>query len=468
MLFEQSEKIRLDLILLTLLAAVLLLWNLGTGSLSSWDEGLYGEVSREILLTGDWIDLHWAGSPWSDKPPLYMWATALFSLIFGMNEFSVRLFSALCGIGTVLTTYLLGIRLYSRRAGFSAALFLLSTWAFIWSSKMGMLDIPLTFFITLSLLLFDLGRKKNIFYFFCPVAFGLAFLTKGMGAMLIPMILLLYMIFAREFKPLKSGALWAGAAAGLIIAGWWHAAAILSYGEDFTHGYFIKHLISRTTSAVEGHTGDFFTYFGVIPNKGRPWAGIGLGLVPVAFFHSLFRGNRSHLLPLVWSVTVLLLFSVVRTKLHWYIMPLYPALSLLTGWGLSLLARRYTASVALVLCLGSVVYLGSDKAVFDLDYSPDTKKMASEAIALSGKEKELYLYGISDPGMQFYMGGSAENIRSGDRLSRILSGEQEALILTDRDSLADLPLSGKRTILRNGPFILIESGRTAEQSGSSR
>jgi 4-amino-4-deoxy-L-arabinose transferase-like glycosyltransferase len=457
MLFGQPEKTRLDLMLLAFLAALVLLWNLGSGSLCSWDEGLYGEVSREILITGDWIDLHWAGSPWSDKPPLYMWATALFSLLFGMNEFSVRLFSALCGIGTVLATYLLGTRLYSRRAGFAAALFLLSTWAFIWSSRMGMLDIPLTFFITVSLLMFDLGKERSVFYFFCPVAFGLAFLTKGMGAMLIPMILLLYMVSAREFKPLKNGALWAGAAAGLITAGWWHAAAMLSYGEDFTHGYFIKHLISRTTTAVEGHTGDFFTYFGVIPNKGRPWAGIGLGLVPVAFLNSLLHRNRSHILPLVWSVTVLLLFSAVRTKLHWYVMPVYPPLALFAGWGLSLLARRYTAPAAFVLCVGAVLYLSADKAVFDLDYSPGTKRTAEKAIELSKNGRELYLYGISDPGMQFYMGGKAVNKHSGDDMLRLLS-EREVLVLTDRDSLADLGPADTRTVLENGPFILLETG----------
>ena len=55
---EEKSKAKTDLLILFVVSAILLLWNLGTGSLLSWDEGLYAEVSREILKTGNWIDVH--------------------------------------------------------------------------------------------------------------------------------------------------------------------------------------------------------------------------------------------------------------------------------------------------------------------------------------------------------------------------------------------------------------------------
>jgi len=96
-----------DLLILTIISAVVLFWNLGAGSLTSWDEAVYAQISREMLQTGDWVNLHLMGKGWSDKPPLYMWATAASFKTFGINEFSARIFSALCGLGTILLIYLL-------------------------------------------------------------------------------------------------------------------------------------------------------------------------------------------------------------------------------------------------------------------------------------------------------------------------------------------------------------------------
>ena len=191
-----------DILSLTVISAVIIMWNIWSGSLLSWDEAFYGSVSKEIFRTGDWINLYWAGIPWSDKPPLYMWATTLFYNSFGINEFSVRLFSSICGTGTVLAVYFLARELYSRRAALASSLILLTTWHFIWSSKVGMLDSTLTFFITLSFLFFQIGLRNRKFLFLMPLAFMLAFLTKGPGAMIIPVIIVPYAIFSGNIKKL--------------------------------------------------------------------------------------------------------------------------------------------------------------------------------------------------------------------------------------------------------------------------
>jgi len=89
---------RRDIIILVVLAAIILLFNLGGGSLGSWDEAFYAQVSQEMYQSSNWIDLTWAGAPWADKPPVYMWATTCFYKIFGVNEFSARFTAAISGI----------------------------------------------------------------------------------------------------------------------------------------------------------------------------------------------------------------------------------------------------------------------------------------------------------------------------------------------------------------------------------
>ncbi|MDD4013449.1 MAG: glycosyltransferase family 39 protein, partial [Candidatus Omnitrophica bacterium] len=425
----KNNSVRIDIILLTATAALLILWRLGTGSLTSWDEGFYGGVSLEMIKSGDLVNLKWGGAAWSDKPPLYMWLTVFFSRFFGLGELSVRLFSALCGIGTILVTYLLGLKLYSRRAGIASALVLLSTWHFIWSSRVGMLDIPLTFFTSLSILFFVLGSPKNRLLFFSPIAFAMAFLIKGMGAITILVIIALYAAISGNFRSLKEKPLVLGIFIALIVLAAWHISIYASYGQDFWNGYVVKHLLVRTTSSLDGHTGDIFTYFGVIPNKGRPWSGAGLALIPILLWRVIFLKERSHYLPVIWAITVIGLFSPVQTKLHWYIMPVYPALALMTGWGITWILKKYTLPVAFLLSAGSVIYLGADKQIFNLDYSPMVKSvsvMAREAAGAKGGKEILrsvkdirfaadqkplvYLYDTGDPDIQFYLGDIAANI----------------------------------------------------------
>ena len=422
-----------DVIALTVISSIIIMWNIWSGSLLSWDEAFYGAVSKEIFRTGDWINLYWSGMPWSDKPPLYMWMTTLFYNSFGINEFSVRLFSSICGTGTILAVYFLGRELYSRRAAIASALVLLTTWHFLWASKVGMLDQTLTFFITLSLLFFQLGLKNRKFLFLSPLAFGLAFLTKGPGAMIIPIIIVPYALISGNAKKLLDPYILIGSAISIAVLLWWHIAVFSNYGEAFVKNYFLQHLVRRTTTAIEGHTGDFFTYFGTIPNKGRPWSMAGLILIPVAFFRVLYSREKQHLLPIIWVSLVILIFSAVQTKIHWYIIPVYPALALLTGWGLEKIAKKYTIPAAALLAACSLVYLVADKDIFNLDYSPKIKETYLRVTSDTADGKKIFLYSISDPGLQFYLGWSGLNVRGEKTLASLFTTKGTYILLSERN-----------------------------------
>jgi 4-amino-4-deoxy-L-arabinose transferase-like glycosyltransferase len=452
----ERAKVKTDLLILLLISGCVLLFNLGTGSLTSWDEGVHAEVAREMLDSGNLIDLSWAGERWSDKPPLYMWMITFFYKIFGINEFSVRFFSALCGIGTVIVTYLFANKLYSRRVAISAALILLSTQHFIWSAKVGMLDATLTFFIAFSLFLFRLGEEKRIYFFFSLIAFTCAFLTKGGGALIIPIILAVYLISSSKMRMLKEPALILGILFSLVILGWWHYLAFSHYGEKFISGYFIKHLFTRTTKAVEGHVGSVFTYFKVLPNKGRPWAAFAFLTLPFVIYRIFIKKEKEHLLPAIWVFSVLLIFSLVKTKLHWYIVPIYPALSILLAWGINKIFKKFTVVMVGVLASISLLYLSLAKGIFNLDYSPETKRIALAVKKVLPVGESIFIYEVGDPGIRFYLGDVGKHISGLTGLQETLK-EKNRYILLENERFADLSKSNLLIIIQNSDFVVVRT-----------
>ncbi len=73
---------------------------IGLGSYAILDnnEGLYSEISREMLRSGDWhqwVIPHLNGLAYMEKPPLLYWLTAVFFAVFGESEWSARLVPAL-------------------------------------------------------------------------------------------------------------------------------------------------------------------------------------------------------------------------------------------------------------------------------------------------------------------------------------------------------------------------------------
>src|SRR3989338_7267972 len=265
-----------DIFFLTALSAFFLLFRLGSGSLASWDEALYASVAKEIFQSGDWLHLTLNGSQWADKPPLGIWATAFFYRLFGVHEFSARFFSALCGIGAVLVTYLIGGKLFNRWVGFLGALVLLSSSQFIRYARFGMLDAPLVFFLSLSLYFFWRGYERNRYLIFSGISAGLAIMTKGFTGFLIFPITWLYCAFSGEFEILLRSSYWIGLMLAAGVALPWNLYEMIDHGHLFVNEVVIKHLFRRTLTSLDGHKGNFYFYIRTLVNKYHPWVLIGI------------------------------------------------------------------------------------------------------------------------------------------------------------------------------------------------
>src|ERR1700676_1127295 len=76
------------------------------------DEPRYAWIARDMAESGDWVTPRLYGKPWFEKPVLYYWSAALCFKLFGVNEASARLPSAISALFATLVLAWLALRLY--------------------------------------------------------------------------------------------------------------------------------------------------------------------------------------------------------------------------------------------------------------------------------------------------------------------------------------------------------------------
>ena len=94
--------------------------SLGAAPLFDVDEGAFAEASREMLANHDWGHTTLNGADRFDKPILVYWLQAASMAVFGINEWAVRLPSALCALSTAWVVGLYGARAWGPQARWPA------------------------------------------------------------------------------------------------------------------------------------------------------------------------------------------------------------------------------------------------------------------------------------------------------------------------------------------------------------
>ncbi|MBD0369748.1 MAG: glycosyltransferase family 39 protein [Pyrinomonadaceae bacterium] len=398
----------LPLLCLFLIAIVALLWKLGAGSLAAWDEAIYAQVSKEMLSRRDWLTLHWQYKPWFEKPPLLMWMTALFYSLFGVSEFTARLASALSGLALLWVTYLIGRLSHGRRVGLLSAIVLLTCYHFLSFSRFGTMDVMLALFTCVAvyayLRLREDENQRWWYLIWCSCA--LALMAKGAGGIIAPASILLALIFDRRFAyAVRAKHFWLASLLAVLIVAPWHALMYLWYGRVFVDEYIGYHIIERSTRTLEGHPSSYLYFVGKLVDGFFPWCLV----VPFAVFSFVRRNLKERSQSWVLLILAALVFGVytlIPTRRPWYIVPLYPALSIMIAAFLTNLYRAYqsravyrriiiAASVFLIITGGLYSF-----ASLYLNYRPEepVARLAREARSATHQDKDsLILLSEAEP-----------------------------------------------------------------------
>ena len=370
----------LSLLWLCAIAWVGFLWNLGNIGLVDETEPLFAEAARQMTVTGDLITPYFNGETRFDKPPLIYWLMAVAYRFLGVNEWAVRLPSALCAIGlTCLGFYTLskeegrrkkeeGRRneeeekfppspippLFLSTPWIGAALIALNPQTIAWG-RTGVSDMLLSACMCSALLAFFLGytleedrekagfstasasRFPNKWYLTFYVLIALAILAKGPVGIVIPALIVgcfaLYLgnfrQLWREMRPVS------GILIILAIALPWYILVTIANGQTYIDSFFGYHNFQRFTEVVNKHSAPWYFYFLVVLVGFAPWS----IYLPVAIARTRFwqrsywrrqpRSAQLSLFALFWFGCIFGFFTIAVTKLPSYVLPLLPAAAIL-------------------------------------------------------------------------------------------------------------------------------------------
>ncbi len=181
-----------DLMILTVLICLFFTFMLGNRALTVPDEGRYVEISREMVATGNYLTPRLNSVKYFEKPVFFYWLEALSINLFGLNEFTLRLWPALFALFGCLAVAVAGARLFGRLTGLLGATVLATSLLYYGFSRAIILDMPVSILLTLALLSFLMGTHeapglKRRLYLWVFYAFAaLAVLTKGLIGIFIP------------------------------------------------------------------------------------------------------------------------------------------------------------------------------------------------------------------------------------------------------------------------------------------
>jgi 4-amino-4-deoxy-L-arabinose transferase-like glycosyltransferase len=300
------------------------------------DEARYSDIPSLMNRTADYITPHLNHVVYLEKPPLCYWATAVLFKIFGENEFSSRLFAALCAWGCILLVYRMGTFFHDEKTGLYSA-GVLST--FLYHSilgKINILDMPLTFFVCLATWAgyryFAKPCQRKGWLYLLYVSSALAFLTKGLIGIVLPFaILILWLFISGRWRDVSRLFSSVGIILFLVISCPW-VILVQKANKDFLWFFFIREHLLRYTTTLHGRTQTILFYvpivlLGTLPWSAFLWKALKEGINKRT---PLFEAPEKNFL-LIWILFIFIFFSISSSKLVPYITPIFLPIAIMSG-----------------------------------------------------------------------------------------------------------------------------------------
>ncbi|MCX7599491.1 MAG: glycosyltransferase family 39 protein [Armatimonadetes bacterium] len=305
--------------------------------LTTTNEGLYAQVAREMLETGDWVVPHFNSVVYFEKPPLLYWLVAVSMRLFGENAAAARLPSILGAAVVVATAFWLGGLMLGESARALAALVMATSLGFLLLAGQVMFDCLLAAGVAVSLAGFYAAWQLNrrSFSYLGYLGLAAATMTKGLAApVLVVLVLVCWAALGRDVGRLRPLAAAGPVCVYLLLVVPWHLAISLRR-PDFIWFYFYNEHIGRflgTRQPKDYGAGHWFTPILGLVFITIPWAFV----LPVGVYNAWRRRRDVQTGPsleflLCWLIAPLIFFTFSGNRQYAYSMPVAPAAALLVA-----------------------------------------------------------------------------------------------------------------------------------------
>lgn len=399
-------------------------------------EARYAEIARIMAETTNWTTLQIDyGIPFWAKPPLSTWLSAMSFQLFGVNEFAARFPYLLLSI---LVIFLVGK--YAKRKGldfFIPGVILLTVPEFLIHAGVVSTDTALAFSVTLVMISFWEGvhnREQYIWKYLFFVGVGLGLLSKGPILIILtgPPIFIWVVLF-KQFKILWKSFPWVLGIllTALIALPWYYLAEQKTPGfiDYFIVGEHFKRFLSS------GWQGDKYGFPKSQP-LGMIWVFLLAFAIPwiVILIKKLWQ-NKDRILKnkwvfylLLWLIWTPLFFTVSKSLIHPYIMPvLVPIALLITHWWENIKHRKRILRISLIFpILALLFYVAITLTNKKKIYINSDKYLIENVVA---KNLPIYHWQKKSYSGQFYTQGKMKVIEDGIKLKKHLSIKESFLII---------------------------------------
>lgn len=337
-------------IVLVILFGLIFFFRLDYNTLASWDEAWYATISREIVRSGNYLDLTWNGTPYFDHPPLGFWLMAVSYTLIGINEFSTRLPSAIAGILSIIFLYKIGELLFkSKLVGFASSVILGTSVWYVIRVRSGNLDSLLVFFY-IATVYFAVKSSTNMRWFpittFC---FACLMLTKTLVGL--PALFLIIILISNQLHYKKIIKNTAYLLLGIIVLAVtllpWYMYSINTHPTFFDR-HFIQiglrnHTNASTFTDINPIQPLFFLHMGI-----RKWYYLWIVASSIILASGAYL-KKNFFTIIFWNAAILYPFLATKETELWHLIPVYIPVSLITGSGLYLFKTIFENNIGKII-----------------------------------------------------------------------------------------------------------------------
>jgi 4-amino-4-deoxy-L-arabinose transferase-like glycosyltransferase len=334
------------------------------------DEGRYAEIPREMVVSGDWLTPRLDGLKYFEKPPLQYWATAAAYSVFGLSEWSSRLWTVGLAFACLPMVFGWTRRLYGSNAALAAVVALAVSPYFGIIGHLNLLDGGFTFWLTGAVFAFTLAQSAEVgsgderrWMLVAWVVAALAILSKGIVVgVLMGVSLIVYSAIERDIRPWKRMHFALGLPLFLLVGAPWFIAVSVR-NPEFPKFFFIHEHFARFLTTVHQRVEPWWFFLPLLLLGALPW---GLSFVGACRGAWQGRGATPQFEPLrfllIFAAVTLAFFSASESKLAPYILPMFPPLAAIVGAHVAQRTAflRHTAVIStttvIVIAVGSLIY----------------------------------------------------------------------------------------------------------------
>lgn len=439
-----------------IVAAIVFFWGLGSMDLLSLNEGRRALAIQEMVSSGNWLLPHLNGELYLTKPPLLYWLSSSLGFIWGVNEWTLRLPSALAAIAVLIMVYRYALQQSGKWAALFAVQLLIANLGFAMLGRRAEIEMLLTALCVgslLSALQYIQSQSSKNWIILSYFLLALALMTKGpLVILLVTLPLLIAAIYSKNphiKAVLLSGRGWL---IFLVVGLTWYVIVSWQLGFDIWATIAKRDMLDKMQSESAKPILSYLAWIAV-----DFMLLIGLFLVGVKeFFKQQFQQSRQLVL-LAATILPLIIFSLFSNKHAKYLLPIYPLIAILLAIKLAAIfdaateaKKKIIVIIALLLPIGSAIF-----------YALLEPKVFAYRVAVfptfsawvpTIKQTDLYAYQKIDSRLVYYANRPIK-ILDKNKLEQAKSMHRSFLLLVESDNLSALRLEADCTIKEFSPYL---------------